>query len=237
MQLEHSFTVPVGIDDAWEVLLDVERVAPCMPGATLTEVREDDFSGRVKVKVGPMQLTYKGTASFTETDSQAYRAQLTAKGQETRGSGTASATVTAQLTDQGGQTDVQVTTDLSVTGRPAQFGRGVMSEVGDKLLSQFADCLAERLAGAPTEEERVAAEGVHEERTAAAPAGGGTDLRQEPQVTPAAARMVHQDPSTSEDEAIDLIDVAGGSVSRRLGPVLGALSLIAAFLWFLRRRR
>lgn len=237
MQLEHSFTVPVGIDDAWVVLRDIERIAPCMPGATITEVRDDDFSGRVKVKVGPMQLTYKGTASFTELDEQAYRAQLTAKGQETRGSGTASATVTAQLTDQGERTDVQVVTDLSVTGRPAQFGRGVMSEVGDKLLTQFAECLADRLSGEPSEQERAVAQDAHDQRAARAEAAGGTDPRAEPAVTPAAARMVHQDPRRSEGEAIDLIEVAGGSVSRRLGPVLGALSLLAALVWFVRRRR
>src|SRR5262245_19303358 len=146
MKLEHTFTVPVPVDKAWEVLLDLERVAPCMPGATLTGVEGDDFTGTVKVKLGPIMLTYSGKGRFVERDEAAHRVVIEASGRDTRSAGTAAATVTAQLSDQGGETLVDVTTDLSITGKPAQFGRGMMSDVSAKLLGQFADCLAGKLA-------------------------------------------------------------------------------------------
>ncbi len=148
MQLEHSFTVPVGIDDAWKVLLDIERIAPCMPGAALETIDGDNFTGTVKVKLGPISLTYKGKASFVEKDEAAHRATINAQGRDARGNGTASANVTATLTDENGETKVDVVTDLDITGKPAQFGRGVMVDVGNKLIGQFADCLAGKLGGA-----------------------------------------------------------------------------------------
>jgi carbon monoxide dehydrogenase subunit G len=149
MELEHSFTVPVPEDRAWDVLLDVERVAPCMPGATLDSVDGDEIKGRIKVKVGPIAMTYAGTARFTERDPQAHAITLEASGKETRGAGTASATVRSTLQPQDGQTHVTVNTTLNVTGRPAQFGRGVMAEVGGKLIGIFAANLADMLAAEP----------------------------------------------------------------------------------------
>jgi carbon monoxide dehydrogenase subunit G len=146
MELEHSFTVPVPEDRAWEVLLDVKRVAPCMPGATLDSVEGDDIKGRIKVKVGPIVMTYAGTAHFTERDPNAHVITLEAAGKETRGAGTASATVRSMLEGRGDETHVVVHTTLNVTGRPAQFGRGVMSEVGTKLIGIFASNLADMLA-------------------------------------------------------------------------------------------
>jgi carbon monoxide dehydrogenase subunit G len=145
VQLENSFTVPVPIDEAWRVLLDIERVAPCMPGAALDSVDGDDFTGRVKVKLGPINLTYQGKASFIEKDEAAHRAVIDARGKDQRGNGTAAATVTANLQPEGSITRVNVLTDLNITGRPAQFGRGVMTDVGNKLLGQFADKLAAQL--------------------------------------------------------------------------------------------
>jgi carbon monoxide dehydrogenase subunit G len=145
VQLENSFTVPVPIDEAWRVLLDIERIAPCMPGAALDTVDGDDFTGRVKVKLGPINLTYQGKASFIEKDEAAHRAVIDARGKDQRGNGTAAATVTARLKSEGSITRVDVLTDLSITGRPAQFGRGVMTDVGNKLLGQFADKLAAQL--------------------------------------------------------------------------------------------
>jgi carbon monoxide dehydrogenase subunit G len=135
----------VPIDDAWRVLLDIERIAPCMPGAVLDSVTGDEFTGRVKVKLGPINLTYQGRASFVEKDEAAHRAVIDAKGKDQRGNGTAAATITATLADQGSTTRVDVLTDLNITGRPAQFGRGVMTDVGNKLLGQFADKLAAQL--------------------------------------------------------------------------------------------
>ncbi len=145
MQLENSFLVPVPIDDAWKVLLDIERIAPCMPGAALDSVDGDDFTGRVKVKLGPINLTYAGKASFVEKDEATHKAVIDARGKDQRGNGTAAAMVTAQLQDEGSSTRVNVLTDLNITGRPAQFGRGVMTDVGNKLLGQFADKLATQL--------------------------------------------------------------------------------------------
>ena len=152
MELEHSFTVPVPENRAWEVLMDVERVAPCMPGATLDSVDGDEIKGRIKVKVGPIAMTYAGTARFTERDRDAHVITLEASGKETRGAGTASAKVRSMLESQNGHTHVVVHTTLNVTGRPAQFGRGVMSEVGGKLIGIFASNLADMLAAEPASE-------------------------------------------------------------------------------------
>jgi carbon monoxide dehydrogenase subunit G len=146
VQLENSFTVPVPIDEAWRVLMDIERIAPCMPGAALDSVTGDDFTGRVKVKLGPINLTYQGKASFIERDEAAHKAVIDARGKDQRGNGTAAAIVTATLASEGTVTRVDVLTDLNITGRPAQFGRGVMTDVGNKLLGQFADKLSAQLA-------------------------------------------------------------------------------------------
>src|SRR5215831_8533231 len=148
MEMDHSFTVPVPPDRAWDVLLDVERIAPCMPGATVDEFDGEVVTGRIKVKVGPVSLTYRGTAKFTERDPDAKVMLLEASGKETRGAGTASATVRAMLEpESGGQaTKASMHTTMNVTGRPAQFGRGVMVEVGGKLVEQFARNLSELIS-------------------------------------------------------------------------------------------
>lgn len=180
MELDHSFTVPVPPDQAWDVLLDVERIAPCMPGATVDSVDGDDVAGRLKVKVGPVSLTYKGTAKFTDRDPDNRSVLVEASGKETRGSGTASATVRAALRPQepaesngdgssSAQTLVTLHTTLNVTGRPAQFGRGVIAEVGSRLIDKFADNLARQLAGGAP-----AAAGPAGAAGAAAPAGASS---------------------------------------------------------------
>ncbi len=147
MQLEHTFTVPAGVEQAWQVLLDIERIAPCLPGAAIDSVDGDDFTGTVKVRLGPIGLTYKGKATFIEKDAVAHRTVIDARGKDARGNGTATATITATLVPDGAGTAVTVLTDLNITGKPAQFGRGVMVDVGNKLIGQFADCLAGKLAG------------------------------------------------------------------------------------------
>ena len=149
MELDHSFTVPVPPDQAWNVLLDVEKIAPCMPGAQVDTVDGDDVAGRLKVKVGPVSLTYKGTATFKDRDTADRSVLVEASGKELRGAGTASATVRAALRPEDGSdsaTLVTLHTTLNVTGRPAQFGRGVIAEVGSRLIDKFADNLAKELA-------------------------------------------------------------------------------------------
>ncbi|SDK46674.1 Carbon monoxide dehydrogenase subunit G [Actinopolyspora mzabensis] len=155
MRLEHEFTVPVPADVAWPVLLDPEQVAPCMPGATLKSAEGEEFAGSVKVKLGPVSLMYKGNGSFTEVDHEERRAVIEASGKDSRGNGTASASVTARLASEGTSTRVHVGTELKVTGKPAQLGRGLISDVAQKLIDQFAECLAGRLTGG----ESVAAAG------------------------------------------------------------------------------
>jgi carbon monoxide dehydrogenase subunit G len=201
MQLEQSFTVPVGIDEAWRVLLDIERVAPCMPGATIESVDGDAFTGAVKVRVGPIALQYRGKASFTEKDESAHRAVIDAQGRDTRGNGTAAAKVTTSLRADGGETRVDVITDLTITGKPAQFGRGVIAEVSNKLIGQFAECLAKQLSGAP--------------EPAAESATAGAE-------SPAAARA----DSASDAQPINLVRTAGPAVAKRAVPPLLVLLLI-----------
>ena len=145
MELTHEFTVDAPVERAWAVLTDVERIAPCMPGAELTGVDGDTYHGQVKVKVGPITSQYKGTASFAEMDQAARRLVLKAAGRDTRGQGNASATVTAVMTEQAAGTKVAVHTDLTVSGRVAQFGRGVMADITGKLLQQFVDNLEARV--------------------------------------------------------------------------------------------
>src|SRR5579875_3089776 len=148
IELDNSFTVPVPPEQAWDVLLDVERIAPCMPGATVTSVEGDEIAGQVKVKLGPLSLSYKGTAKFTEKDQANHAIAIEASGKETRGAGTASATVHAGLKpgDTAGSTLVSIHTSLNVTGRPAQFGRSLLPEVSGKLIGQFATNLEAMIA-------------------------------------------------------------------------------------------
>ena len=147
MDLEHSFIIPVPPEQAWQALLDVEQVAPCMPGATVDDFDGEVISGKIKIKVGPVQMTYAGKARFTEKDEATKTVVLEASGKETRGSGTASATIRSSLQDEQGQTRVLVRTTMTVTGRPAQFGRGVMAEVGGRIIGKFATNLAAQLSG------------------------------------------------------------------------------------------
>ena len=146
MELTHDFTVPAPIDTTWATFMDLHRVGSCFPGAVVTDASDDGFAGTVKVKLGPIALQYAGAGTFLERDDQAYRAVIEAKGKDKRGNGTAGATVTIQLAPSGEGTRVDVTTDLSVTGKPAQFGRGVMQDVSDKLLGQFVACIEQQFA-------------------------------------------------------------------------------------------
>lgn len=147
MDLTHRFTVPTPVDETWAHFQDIASVAQCFPGATVASVEGDTFTGSVKVKLGPIALVYNGSGTFVEKDESAHRFVVEAKGKDKRGNGTAGANVTLTMTDAAGSTDVEVVTDLAITGKPAQFGRGVMQDVSDKLLGQFVACLEQRLSG------------------------------------------------------------------------------------------
>jgi uncharacterized protein len=151
MKIDNEFTVNVPVDEAWKVLTDLERIAPCMPGAQLTGRDGEAYLGTVKVKVGPVISEFAGTASFIEKDDAAYHAVIDAKGRDSRGSGNASAIITAQLrADGAARTVVSVETDLKISGKLAQFGSGMIAEVSSKLLGQFADALEKQVVAAPS---------------------------------------------------------------------------------------
>lgn len=217
MQLEHSFVVPVGVDEAWKILLDIEQMAPCMPGASLDSVTGDEFTGTVKVRLGPIALTYKGAATFVEKDDERHRVVIDAHGRDARGNGTARAQVTATLTAQADTTKVDVQTDLDVTGKPAQFGRGVIADVGSKLIGQFADNLAAQLV----ESGPAADQGRSESDVRSAPASEA----------PSAPRRA------AESEPINLFESAGPAMAKRLVPLVGAVVLVVLVVARLRRRR
>jgi carbon monoxide dehydrogenase subunit G len=261
MRLEHSFTVPVPVASAWAVLLDLPRIAPCMPGATLTGVQDDTFTGTVKVKLGAIALTYQGQGRFIERDEAARRMTVEATGKDTRSAGTAAATVTATLAADGDRTTVEVITDLSVTGRPAQFGRGMIAEVGGKLIGQFADCLANTLgeqetasADAPPALRREESAGTATAATAAAaPAvsGGAAASAGEDSVTasdPAVAppgrpaeegsQRIIPSSASIEAEPIDLLRLTGATATaRRLTRYGAGAVLLIGLAWLVLRRQ
>lgn len=231
MKLKHDFRVDVPVDEAWLVLLDIERIAPCMPGAQLQEVDGDEYRGIVKVKVGPITAQYKGVAHVTETDQPAGRLVIRAEGRDTRGQGNASALITALLTADGTGTRVVVDTDLNVTGKVAQFGRGVMADVSSKLLGQFVDCLGTNILTAgpdPTPADSPAppaSAAPSEPSTGPAPTGPSA-------TTPGAPRRI----DAPEAEAVDLMRAAGGAVAKRLVPLLAAAVVVAGVaVWLLTR--
>ena len=177
MKLENEFRVDVSVEEAWRVLLDVERIAPCMPGAQLQEIEGDEYRGIVKVKVGPITAQYKGVARITESDDTNHRAVIRAEGRDTRGQGNASATATAVLQPDGDGTRVSIDSDVTITGKVAQFGRGVIADVSAKLLDQFVACLERDVlssAGDPPASNEVAESG--EARTIDAPEAEPVDM-------------------------------------------------------------
>jgi len=231
IELDNSFTVPVPPEQAWDVLLDVERIAPCMPGASVTSVEGDEIAGQVKVKLGPLSLSYKGTAKFTEKDPASHTIAIEATGKETRGAGTASATVHASLkpADAEGQTTVSIHTSLNVTGRPAQFGRSLLPEVSGKLIDQFAANLAALIGStsrsAEAEPEAAPAQDATATGDAASAAtAAGTAAATQPTAAP--AQPVAQ---LQQEDSLNLIKLVGGPVLKRVIPVAVAAALIAIF--------
>jgi carbon monoxide dehydrogenase subunit G len=231
MELINEFRVGVPVEQAWSVLTDVERIAPCLPGAQLQEVDGDEYRGVVKVKVGPITAQYKGAASFVEQDAVAWRAVLKAEGRETRGQGNASATITATLVPDGASTAVTTVTDLKITGKVAQFGRGVLAEVSAKLLDQFVENLErDVLSGSASVVDEVAVKSGVAEPAPAGAAGPSPAGAAGP--SPAGSvRRVDAPPA----QPVDLVQAAGSSLARRLIPALA--TMVVGILYLRRRRR
>ncbi len=215
MKIANQFTVSAPIEQAWDVLCDLEQVIPLMPGAQLTGHEGDDYLGKVKVKVGPVTSEFSGKVRFVEQDGDQHRAVIDAKGKEMRGTGNAAATVTAQLHEDGERTSVTVDTDLKIVGKLAQFGSGMLQQVSEKLLGQFVESLEAKLAAKSAESPASPASAAEAERVA------------QPRQAPAAA----------EPEPIDLLELAGGDQLKKYGAVVLAVLAALVLIWVLRRRR
>ena len=222
MDLNHEFTVEVPVDDAWRILTDVERIAPCLPGAQLQEIEGDTYRGAVKVKVGPIQAQFKGQASFVELDDVAHKVVLKGEGRDIGGKGNASALITAELTSlTATSTSVKVNTDLSITGKVAQFGRGAMADISDKLLAQFVVNLNEMIAASDS-------------APAPAPAPEApTTPAEVPADSPAAATPA--EPTVRkidgpEAEALDLLSISRGVIIKRALPVVAVVAAVVIWL-------
>ena len=226
MELDNSFNVPVPPEQAWDVLLDVERIAPCMPGASVTSVEGDQIEGQVKVKLGPLSLTYKGTAKFTDKDEANRTIAIEASGKETRGAGTASANVQAVLKPDDAGTLVSIHTSLNVTGRPAQFGRSLLPEVSGKLIAQFASNLEALIAAdnAPAAEETVTPES---DGTAADSSGEAATTA----VKPAPAPVIKQ------EESLNAFKFVVVPILKRVIPVAAVGAAIAVAIRRVTRKR
>ena len=254
MQLENTFTIDAPIEKAWEALNTPQTIAPCFPGATLTEYEADTFTGTVKVKLGPISLTYKGKGVYKERDDAAHRVVIDASGRDSRGNGTAEATVVGTMTADGpDKTAVTMVTDMKITGRPAQFGRGVISDVADKIIGQFASCVASKLqAGDAPSATEASSEGSAPVPAAASAASAPRGCRvvqrldrlgrhrdRSDRATAATAKpsAASTAPMKSEIDAIDLLDTAGAPVIKRLAPVVGGLGLLLLVIFLIRRLR
>ena len=230
MQLENSFTVPSDAETAWQTLLDVEAIAPCMPGATLESVDGDDFSGNVKVKLGPVSMVYGGTASFLSKDESRHTAVIKGTGKEKRGTGTAQANVSLVLTaEDDARTRVDVTTDLMITGKAAQFGRGVMQDVASRLVDQFASNLETVIAARSGGTDSSAADGPSDD-----PAGGG-DSAAVGTSEGSAAPPASPPAPIQQAEALDLGSVAAAPVLKRVVPVAVGIVVVVALIWWVVR--
>ena len=237
MELEHRFELPVGVETAWTTLLDIEKVGPCFPGASLDSVQGDEFTGSAKVKFGPINLSYKGKAKIVEQDPVAHRAKIEASGNASSAS-TAAMLVTATVTALSpSRSAVDLVTTLSITGRPAQFGRGVMVEVGNNLIGQFADNVSNQLAGRTMGGAELLNE-VNPDEVAAEVAAAGEAAADLPAAGPYRSVGAHRVPGTgSAPEPINLLQAAGAPVAKRVAPVLLALLAFVVLRRIAQRRR
>ena len=235
MQLENKFTIAAPIEEAWKALNDPELIAPCFPGAALTDYTGDSFEGTVKVKLGPISLTYKGKGTYIERDDANHKVVIEASGRDARGNGTAKATVTGTMVADGAdKTAVTMVTDMTVTGRPAQFGRGVISDVADKIIGQFASCVADKLTGPGDAASNGS--GPSSDETSPIPAVPPAPGEQSSAPTSSAPRKPAA--PSKPVEAIDLLDSAGGPVLERIkpfAPVIGGVGVLLLIFLIIRR--
>jgi carbon monoxide dehydrogenase subunit G len=232
--MENEFTVEAPVEQAWETLLDLERITPCLPGAALEEESGDEYKGTMTIRLGPVTQKYNGTVSFEETDEEARRAVLKADGKDARGQGTASATITSTLTEEEGGTKVHVETDMHLTGRAAQFGRGVQQEVATKLINQFAECLEKEIMGENTRDEPEQPEETEEQQEAAVSANGSGGQDEGEQEEKPKRRVIQQD---HDVEPLDLGEASREAVIKRVGPLVAGLGALIVVVWLVRRRR
>ena len=229
MKIENEFTVEAPVEQAWETLLDLERVTPCLPGAALTEASGDEYEGTMTIRLGPVTQKYNGTVSFEETDEESHRAVLKADGKDARGQGTASATITSTLNEENGGTKVRVETDMHLTGRAAQFGRGVQQDVATKLINQFAECLEKEIMGENTREEP---EETPEPEPAAASAESSSEEGAGEEEKPK-RRIIQQD---HDVEPLDLGEASRDAVLKRVVPLAAGIGVLVLVFWLVRRR-
>jgi carbon monoxide dehydrogenase subunit G len=230
VKMENDFTVEAPVEQAWETLLDLERITPCLPGAALEEESGDEYKGTMTIRLGPVTQKYNGTVSFDETDEESRRAVLKADGKDARGQGTASATITSTLSEEDGGTRVRVETDLHLTGRAAQFGRGVQQEVATKLINQFAECLEKEIMGENIREEP---EEPTEPEEAVSANGSGAEEAGEEEEKPK-RRIIQQD---HDVEPLDLGEASREAVLKRVVPLAAGVGALVIVIWLLRRRR
>jgi carbon monoxide dehydrogenase subunit G len=248
MEIENEFTVDAPVQQAWEAMLDLERVAPCLPGASIEEATGEEYQGTMAVKLGPISARYRGTVRVEETDEESHRAVLRANGKETRGQGSASATITTTMNEENGATRVRVETDIQVTGRVAQFGRGIMQDVATELMDRFSTCVEQEIVGGGAEQEpeqpaattsadgspdgttrsqREQAAEAREQETASVEESSGADT-QEPKTRKITPR---------EAEPLDLGTVSREAVIKRAAPVLAGLAGLALAAVLIRKRQ
>ena len=237
MDLTHRFTVPARLDEAWQAFNDLGGLAPCFPGATISHVEGDEFAGSVKVKLGPIALLYNGTGRYAERDDAEHRVVIEARGKDKRGNGTASATVTASFAEQGEQTEVEVLTDLAITGKPAQFGRGVISEVSDRLLDQFVTCVSGRFADGSTP--TAAPEPAQEPDASALPPGpvGSEQAPPEPTIPKSTDESRPTSAPAAAPAEFNVLSSVGPVLLRRYGPVVAGVGLLLFIVITIIRRR
>lgn len=228
MKIENEFVVDAPVQQAWDAMLDLARIAPCLPGASIDEAADEEYQGTMAIKLGPISTRYRGTVRIEETDEENHRAVLRANGKETRGQGSASATITSTLYEENGSTRVHVETDMQVAGRIAQFGRGIMQDVAEELMDRFSTCVEQEIVGGGVEEEpkQEAEADTSEQEADSTESSASVDGQQEGQRD--------RESSPREAEPLDLGGISRGALVKRAAPILAGLAGLGLFTVLIR---